>query len=623
MHLLRIGFPLVAALLTVPHFAFAGQIHADGSTVVINGVSTVRIVTGFRGLSADERARQLAAKLESLPFWGQIDVRGEGENRVIVVSGEPVLTITLEEAAAQRSTPAELATTWSYRIKEALSMPPLKVSDNFVRIPMGGSETVKIMGSQLGSATAGVAEPSVAGISKVGDNLKITGRSVGHTVVTVSAGRALENIDVDVRPYAANFPQKIDAFVTGAPTTARTVQGVLQEALNTKLSAAPDAHWNFGKFSPESLPTGDSQTYTVKAWAAAPDTFPSTGNVEITVKNSALPLYTDQDLWYSNNPETVRQPGSLFSASLKPGGSARLLYHHENGTMQDMFIRVEAINDGDEPVRVEIIPGDSRPDRDPVRAGLNAADQFIQNWISGSGEVITVPPRSAFPISLRRLSPGETASGLCSLRQVDGTSGILVRTDAFPPLPLDEHWTGALFSSTPWREVGTHPINEFDRAPCEASPHIYPDPYRRDHMDYEVGGRFGFMRIGQRPIVRQDADGVLDGNFGVIYNIRANLSNPTNDATDVELVFEASAGYSGGLFIVNGSYIKTRLLEPKGTARIALFHLAPGGVERLDITTMPISGSSYPATIMIRPVSEVAGMAAVHHQMAMTSHHHA
>jgi hypothetical protein len=602
MQFLRIPLPLIAGLLLLPALSLAEQIRSVGNELIINGVPSLRIETSFAGASPEKRAHDLAHRLENLAFWGQVDVKENGDNRVIVVSGEPVVTVTPEEAAAQHSNPTALATTWSTRIKEALSLPPLKLSDNFVRIPIDGHQTIRVMGSASGESAARTSSASIASVSKEGDEIKISGRTVGHATVSVSAGSSQENVDVEVRPYAANFPQHVDVEVTGAPATAETVKGVLEEALKTKLQGVHGARWSFGEVPPESLGTGQSHTFEVKAWAAASEAFPSGGTVEVTVKNASLDPYTDDDLWYSNNPETVRTPGPLFSDSLKAGGSARLLYHHMNGTMQDMFVRVEAINDSDEPVRLEIIPGDSKPDRDPVRAGMTAADQFMQNWIYSSGEIVTIPAQSAMPISLRRLSPGETASGLCSLRQLDGRSGLLVRTDAFPPLPLDEKWVSALFSSTPWHEVGTHPINQFDRTPCEASPLVYPNPYREDTMSYEVGGRFGFLRIGQKPLERQDDDGVLDGNFGVIYNLTANISNPTNDPIDVEVAYEASAGYAGGLFVVNGSYVKTKLLAPKQVARIARYHLAPGGMEKLNITTIPISGSSYPSTIMIRPL---------------------
>jgi hypothetical protein len=541
-----------------------------------------------------------------LAFWGDVKIQQDGDDRVILVSGEAVLTVSPEEAAAQKSDIGPLVANWAAKLKQALSLPPLKVSDNFVRIPEGGSATVKMVGSEVGEAVADVVQSSVATVKRSGDTLKVTGRSVGHTTLSITAGRSMENVDVQVLPYAANFPQTLTAYVTGAPATAEMVRGVVEEAVRTRLGTLPTAHWTFGHIQADTLPTGDSRTYTVHAWATAPDAFPSGGPVDIVVKNAALPLQTDDDLWYSNDPETVKQPGSLFSATLKKGASARLLYHHVNGTMEDMFLRVEAINESNEPVRIEVIPGDSKPDKDPVKAGVAAACQFVQNWIYGSGEVITIPPQSVLPLSFHRLSPGETASGLCSLRLVDGDN-VLVRTDAFPPLPLDEKWNGALFSSTPWREVGLHPMNEFDRSPCEASPHIYPTPYLHDSVSYDVGGRFGFLRIGQKPIARQDSDGVLDGNFGVIYNIKVDLKNPTNDPCDVELVFEASAGYAGGIFIVNGSYVKTPLLAPKSTSRIVKYHLAPGGTETIDLTTLPLAGCSYPATLIVRPVMDGAG----------------
>ncbi len=538
-----------------------------------------------------------------MAYWGQVTVRDAGPNRTILVSGEPVLIVTPEDAASQNSTAGALAQAWAARLKDALDLPPLKVSDNFVKLPTGGSAKVRITGSEADRATIDVSAPSIARTSRSGSDLKITAVGVGHATVSVTAGRAMENIDVQVLPYAANFPQTINVTVTGAPATKQMVCGAVAGALRTRLEAVSSAHWSFGHVEASQLETGATRSYSVQAWAASSEAYPSSGEVTVVVKNAALPLQTDGDLWYSNDPETVRQPAPLFSASLKNGRSARLLYHHLNGSMQDMFIRVEAINESDKPARIELIPGDSKPDRDPVKAGAAAADQFFQNWMFGSGEVITVPAGSALPISLHRLSPGETASGLCSIRLVDGPPDVLIRTDAFPPFPLDEKWRGALFSSTPWREVGVHSINQFDRSPCEASPHIYPNPYAEDRMDYEVGGRFGFMRIGSKPIARQDSDGVLDGNFGVIYNIRASLKNPTNEAADVELVFQASAGYAGGIFVINGSYLKTSVLAPKGVVRIAKYHLMPGGTEQLDITTLPLSGSSYPATLLIRPVS--------------------
>ena len=96
--------------------------------------------------------------------------------------------------------------------------------------------------------------------------------------------------------------------------------------------------------------------------------------------------------------------------------------------------------------------------------------------------------------------------------------------------------------------------------------------------------------------------GKLEGNFGVVYTIKARLENPTLQPADIEVIFESSAGYSGGLFVVNGRMVRTPLLQPKEEAQITRVHLGPGENESLRILTFPLSGGSYPATLTIRPV---------------------
>jgi hypothetical protein len=132
--------------------------------------------------------------------------------------------------------------------------------------------------------------------------------------------------------------------------------------------------------------------------------------------------------------------------------------------------------------------------------------------------------------------------------------------------------------------------------------HVYPNPFKEGEVSYAVGGKYGFFRLGERAIKRADNLKSLDGNFGVTYQITANLGNPTTEATEVEMVFEASAGYTGALFVVNGQVVRTPLLQPKTEAQIMKFHLGPGLNRTVNILTFPLSGSSYPATLTFRPV---------------------
>jgi len=262
------------------------------------------------------------------------------------------------------------------------------------------------------------------------------------------------------------------------------------------------------------------------------------------------------------------------------------------------------VNNTDTPARVLVVPGDSEPDKNPVRAGLLAAQQYLKPWANGSGEIITIPPRSTLPISLRRLSTLQTVSGLCGLRLVDGPEKILIRSDSWPPFNLDRRWANAIASSTPWREVGCNPINDFDLAPYRLSDHIYPNPFKEMKVQYRFGDNWRFFKIGELPISGSDSQRVLSGNFGVVYNITGEIINPTAAPVDVELVFEASAGYSGGIFFINGTYKESPLLQPKAEYRIERFRLLPNDVKRFDLTTVPLSGSSYPAQLTVRPLQD-------------------
>ena len=226
---------------------------------------------------------------------------------------------------------------------------------------------------------------------------------------------------------------------------------------------------------------------------------------------------------------------------------------------------------------------------------------FVRNWIHYSGDVVTIPPRSTLPVSIRRLAPQETASGLCTLRLLEGPEEVLVRADARHPFTVDAAWAAALSSATPWRHTGAVALATADRAPAPATSQAYPYPYRNEEVSYQVGGPFRFVRIGQRPIANSDGNLALQGNFGVFYNVKATLENPSPAPADVEMVFEASAGYSGALFVLNGEVRRTPLLQPKTESQIFRVRMEPGASRVVTFMTVPLSGSSYPSTVTIRP----------------------
>lgn len=468
-----------------------------------------------------------------------------------------------------------------------------------LRLGVGDLSNVWLGGDQA-TIKINSSDPQLLEVEKAKIGFVARAMRPGQGWITVVQNGKPRKIDFSVKPYAAKLPSQLNAQVTGRPAIPGTVQGAVESVLKQQIDFAPLATLSTQFTNVPSLGAGVSASVPVKVTISAPGTVPRTGTITVKVTNIGLQAKSEDALWYSNDPERITKKANLFAAELEPQKSARLLYHHINDMRQPIIVRTMLVNDSDTETSVCITPGDSAPTIDPVGAGLRAGDLFLRAWMNDSAEIITLPPHSCVPVSCRRLKPASVISGLCSIRYINGTSKLLVRTDAITPTDLEPRWSSTLASSTPWREVGAMPIRTWDQTPYVISEHVYPVPYQTETAQYNVGGRFSVIRLGQKAIGRLDNSGRLDGNFGVVYDIGATITNPQKISTDVELVFEPSAGYSGGIFFVDDRYVITPKILPKSEARIARYRLYPGETRKVKIVTMPLSGSSYPATIFVR-----------------------
>lgn len=468
-----------------------------------------------------------------------------------------------------------------------------------IRLGVGDTSNVWVA-KDMSKVSVSSSDPLILDVRKADTGFTAKALRPGQGFVTVNIKGKPQRIDFSIKPYAAKLPDQITASVSGRPAIPGTVQGAIEGALKQQIQFAPLAKLAVKFSNVPSLGSGISVSIPVKVSITAPGTVPREGTVTVKVFNLGLMPKSEDALWYCNDPEQITKKQNLFAAELEPDKSARMLYHHINESGKPMIVRTMIMNDSDEEATICLTPGDSAPTIDPVGAGLRAGDLFLRAWVNDSGEIITLPPKTCVPISCRRLKPKSVISGLCAIRHVKGSKKVLVRTDTFPVEDLEPRWAVTLTSSTPWREVGALAIRTWDESPYVVSEHIYPIPYQSESAEYSVGGRYSMIRLGQNSIERQDSSGKLDGNFGVIYDIGATISNPQSVATDVELVFEPSAGYSGGIFFIDDRYVITPKILPKGEARIARYRLKPGETRKIKILTMPLSGSSYPATLFVR-----------------------
>jgi hypothetical protein len=536
-----------------------------------------------------------------------IFVKAKKNSAVIVSGDQPLLYVTTGEAKAHGVNAGNLARQWVSTLRKAGALPPVKLSEDGFKLPLGQARRVSMVGSAVSDVVISSTNEDVVTATREGNQIVVRCVGLGQAYVAATAADGEAKLAIKVMPFAANFPQAVSATVTGNPVPAETIKSVIDGVLTTQFKAQTGAKWVYDLPKLNTLEAGETKSFSVNVRASANNAFESTGKVNVVVRNVALPFIRESELWYCNHPETVVRPQNLFAAVLRSGQPTRMLYHHINQSGSGLYFTVQVVNGSEKPARIIVIPGDSKPDKNPVLAGYIAGDQFVRGWIRNAGEVVEIPPGSVMPLSVRRAGPMDTVSGLCYLRLLDGgPSGLLVRTDAVSPTSFDPLWNRGLDSSTPWREIAQVRASDLLQTFGELSPHVYPDPFKNEEVTYRVGENFGFVRIGQKPIASESGQR-LDGNFGVIYTIKATIENPTLESKNVDIIFEASAGYTGALFMINGEYLKTPLLQPKGESRLVRVRVAPGEKKSYTIQTIPLSGASYPATLAIRTAEGMAG----------------
>ncbi len=597
---------LVAALAISTALAGGGStISTTGSSVVVNGSTILTFKTSSRGVSPEKLAAGVASRLSQSS--GTVSVRPAGDDYIIRVGGSPVITVTRGEALARSVSRKVLAFTWAEELRRALkgaksaSESLTMCVGDVMPVPLNGEQGVKVTSS----------DERFLSIRRTETGFAAEALRPGTGFITINKGGSVRQLNFVNRVSAGRLPDQFEAQVTGRPAIPGTVRGAIEAALKRQTVFAPLAKLEYSVENVPSLGLGMTVNVPVRVNITAPGTVPRTGTVTVKVVNVGLIPQDESVLWYCNDPERVKEPGNLFAANLEAGKSARYLYHHINDSSTPLILRTLIVNDTDQEAVVALTPGDSAPDKDPVGAGMRAGDIFFRAVRTSSAEMLTIPARSSCPLTFRRLGPQDVISGLATIRLVSGPDRLMVRADAFPPLEVAPKWKPALTSPTPWREVGAQSLRDWDRTPFTLSDHIYPDPIRNEEWEYKVGGRMGVFRLGQKSIQRQDQAGRLDGNFGVTVNLDTTLTNPLDEPVEVEIAFETSAGYSGGLFFIDDRYVMTPKMLPKAQARIALYKLGPGVTKRFKISTLPLSGSSYPATLFARVVSDESPKVAV------------
>lgn len=561
--------------------------------VIINGKPAIRF-TADNGIlepldrakiTSDRLAQLVATKLDPAAIY----IKGN-ENSARVYIGEMMLCIvTPLDAKRNGTTATALANSWASNIKTLISMPALILGTKELVVPLGENRRVDVGGAATGPLYAKLDNEDIAIATPAteGRYITISGKKLGKALVDISSEGEHITLVVSVKKYAGSVPEIVLGEVTGNPCPASLVCYTARQAVSQCMILEPGANLEVGRVvcSTKSLAPGQSCRLNAEVRITGPDYIPLVSKAPVQIRNTGLSHEDAATLFYSNNPERVLKYQTLFAGKLEQNVPTRVLYHHQNMMGRRVHLIVELINPNDFPAKMRVFRGVSNPSVDTVGVGHVAGSLFLRDFLNDVSVFETIPPQSRLVLVSDMLNRKETASGILQVKQLDGSS-VYVRITAAEP-QVDNVSRGTIAKAP-------NPII------LRLSDQIYPEPMQKLNADYTVGERWAFIPIGKHALNDTSSQKKLYGNYGVTYNIKVHIKNPTGETRKVSFVFDPTAGIASGIFMIDGKFATARNAQPPSEIPLASYSLRPKETRDVRVVTVPLAGSNYPATLIVR-----------------------
>ena len=593
--------------------------HGQIARVTVNDqpLATLRVTSG--GLTPGQRAVTIKDRLSGLISAGltsaQVGLVPLGrEGWELRGQGERIILISPRDGASQGQSAGHLAHAWAKTLKLRLAEPPLSLATRQILVPYGTTRTVAVGGAARAediSLAGSDASVSLASYDPRLRRITLRGTEPGQAQVQVQAYGAMLPLTVTVRKYAALVQSGVTIRVTGRPfAPASLVQTAVYLGLEHALSAAEGAQLRLLQ-APRpvgSLRPGLSVTRRLLLRVAGPDLLPVEAAPLVTVVNQPLPPASAEAMFYSNNPEQVKQTQTLFTGPLSPFRPVRLDYHHQNETGLPLIFHADLVNASSQSASVHVMEGVATPEVDTVQIGRRAGAAFLEALDSGTGLVVDVPPHARVPLLVQRFAPLLTVSGIVQLQQISGPDRALSLSvvadedrQALVSSPSQLATTVSETDSLDARLISAPIAPIAAGAARETSPYVFGAPRVSLMGAYAVGGQWTYLRLGHSESLRNAArTQTLWGNYGVSYFVTLRLSNPTAKARTVGLFFAPEAGLAAGVFQVSGEpLVQFDPLPPPEEKELTRIRLEAGETRTVRLRTILLNGSAYPASLVV------------------------
>lgn len=578
--------------------AVSVDVRVSGKTAVVyvNNGPVMSVRTSNAGLDPQQRAALVARRISEMAAQGhspsKIRATGTARSATLYWGNQVLAYATAAEAAAQSTTPLALARTWAQQLTRQLTLPPVRLRERELTVPIGETRRAAVTGSSRGPFQVILDPPDAAEIRmEPSGTVSVLGKSPASARLTITCPDGSDSIPVRVAHYAGTLSQTVPvARVTGrSGIPAEVVEEAVLRAARAACQLQPGAFAVVsvdGK-APAMPQGGSSLRVPVNIKMDGVGFLTARIQTSVEVQRTSLDTRDTEVLLYSNFPEQVKTPQPLYAALLEPGKPTRLLYHHQNGTGSDLRLSIVLANTSDQPAEVHLLAANAGPILDTVLVGYVAGARFLRNLASETGYIATIPPRSRMVLWTAVLNRMETASGIIEMRQITGAPDSVVTRVVSEP------------GSVRRTSFDIAALEQGD-APPRVVRHRYPSPVRTISERYAAGDRWLFIRVGKHAIPDDGEEKVLYGNYGVSYNIALTLENPTSESKVFQVLFDPTAGIAGFASLIDGQFVGKSHVVGSREHPLVRYTLAPGERRQVRLTTVPLAGSNYPATIVVR-----------------------
>jgi hypothetical protein len=445
----------------------------------------------------------------------------------------------------------------------------------------------------VGAIAAVPIDPSIVDVrvDQPSHTIVVAGKALGVTTVHVSDERGVSSdAAVRVALLAGSVAPAASVRLTGNPATASFVRSQIAAAAIAASRPRPGANVVVPPSSvnfKNDLGQDDITSVDVPVSIQGPQFINVSGTTHVTVENFALPRISPSQLLVSDYPETLRENGLLFAADLTRDVAQRFLYYHYNPRNEPnrrILLKVE--NPSPQAAVVQFISGSAGPEENEMEVGHLSTRRFLVRELQNEGTVVTIPPNSTINLVNHYLPAGSISSAILQLREITGNTLhlSLLAQDANDPIDTPVSQSAALLRGDVKHARGIYPVPEFF--------FDYTYDTSQDPLEIQIGA----LKLPN--IVEGEA---LAGDYGVMQSINVTVVNRFGHPVPIAVYENPRGGRATGTYLIDHVLVQSHAVNPYGHYMLRQYTVPANGFVRIQITTMPEGGSSYPLNLVVGP----------------------